>query len=127
MLFFFSGRRRHTRCALVTGVQTCALPIYLHVGGRAMKVAMTKRDHEICESIGPTLKEKGLVFVGIDVIGDYLTEINVASPTGIQEASRFDGTNLADRKSVVEGKSASARVDLGGRRRINKNNNIRQP
>src|SRR3546814_2198547 len=99
MLFFFSGRRRHTRCALVTGVQTCALPIYLHVGGSAMKFAMTKRDHEICESIGPTLKEKGLVFVGIDVIGDYLTEINVTSPTGIQEASRFDGTNLAGQLS----------------------------
>jgi glutathione synthase len=67
----------------------------LHVGGKAMKVAMSKRDHEICEAIGPTLKEKGLVFVGIDVIGDWLTEINVTSPTGIQEASRFDGTNLA--------------------------------
>jgi len=67
----------------------------LHVGGTAMKVAMSKRDHEICEAIGPVLKEKGLVFVGIDVIGDYLTEINVTSPTGIQEAGRFDGTNLA--------------------------------
>jgi glutathione synthase len=67
----------------------------LHVGGTAMKVAMTRRDHEICEAIGPTLKEQGLVFVGIDVIGDYLTEINVTSPTGIQEVSRFDGTNLA--------------------------------
>jgi glutathione synthase len=67
----------------------------LHVGGKAMKVAMTRRDHEICEAIGPTLKEQGLVFVGIDVIGDYLTEINVTSPTGIQEVSRFDGTNLA--------------------------------
>ncbi len=49
----------------------------------------------ICDAIGPTLKAQGLIFVGIDVIGDYMTEINVTSPTGIQEASRFDGTNLA--------------------------------
>ncbi|WP_425037707.1 glutathione synthase [Primorskyibacter sp. S187A] len=67
----------------------------LHVGGRAEKVALTKRDHEICEAIGPLLREKGQVFVGIDVIGDYLTEINVTSPTGIQELERFDQTNIA--------------------------------
>ena len=67
----------------------------MHVGGRAEKSDLTKRDREICEAIGPTLAERGLLFVGIDVIGHYLTEINVTSPTGIQEASRFDGTNLA--------------------------------
>ncbi|PZX18397.1 glutathione synthase [Palleronia aestuarii] len=67
----------------------------MHVGGRAEKVAMTARDREICEAIGPLLKEKGQIFVGIDVIGDYLTEINVTSPTGIQELERFDGTNVA--------------------------------
>lgn len=67
----------------------------LHVGGRAESVALTKRDMEICEAIGPTLKEQGLIFVGIDVIGDYMTEINVTSPTGIQEIERFDGTNVA--------------------------------
>ena len=50
---------------------------------------------EICEIIGPSLKEKGLLFVGIDVIGNYLTEINVTSPTGIQELSRFEDTNIA--------------------------------
>ena len=52
----------------------------LHVGGRAEKAILSKRDHEICEMIGPTLQERGLIFVGIDVIGDYLTEINVTSP-----------------------------------------------
>jgi glutathione synthase len=66
----------------------------MHVGGRPEKVEMTARDHEICEAIGPLLREKGQIFVGIDVIGDYLTEINVTSPTGIQELSRFDGINV---------------------------------
>jgi len=66
----------------------------MHVGGRAVKCAMTRRDHAICEMIGPELKKRGLVFVGIDVIGDYLTEINVTSPTGIQELSRFDGIDV---------------------------------
>ena len=67
----------------------------MHVGGRPEKVGMTERDLEICTQIGPLLKEKGQIFVGIDVIGDYLTEINVTSPTGIQELERFDGTNVA--------------------------------
>ena len=61
-----------------------------------MKCDLTVRDREICEIIGPSLKEKGLLFVGIDVIGDYLTEINVTSPTGIQELSRFENTNIAN-------------------------------
>ncbi|MBT9384915.1 glutathione synthase [Pseudooceanicola sp. CBS1P-1] len=67
----------------------------MHVGGRPEKVELTERDREICATIGPVLKEKGQVFVGIDVIGDYLTEINVTSPTGIQELERFDGINVA--------------------------------
>ncbi len=67
----------------------------MHVGGKPMKCELTGRDREICEIIGPSLKEKGLLFVGIDVIGDYLTEINVTSPTGIQELSRFEDTNIA--------------------------------
>jgi glutathione synthase len=67
----------------------------MHVGGRPEKVALTDRDREICARIGPMLREKGLIFVGIDVIGDWLTEINVTSPTGIQELERFDGTNAA--------------------------------
>lgn len=67
----------------------------MHVGGRPEKVALSDRDLEICARIGPLLREKGQVFVGIDVIGDYLTEINVTSPTGIQELERFDGVNIA--------------------------------
>ena len=69
----------------------------LHVGGRAEKIGLTAREHEICATIGPRLKEMGQVFVGIDVIGGYLTEINVTSPTGIQELERFDGVNVAAR------------------------------
>ena len=69
----------------------------MHVGGRPEKIGLTQRDLEICAAIGPLLKEKGQVFVGIDVIGDYLTEINVTSPTGIQELERFDGTNVAEK------------------------------
>ncbi len=66
----------------------------MHVGGRPEKVEMTARDREICAAIGPTLRAQGMIFVGIDVIGDYLTEINVTSPTGIQEVARFDGVHL---------------------------------
>jgi glutathione synthase len=66
----------------------------LHVGGRAEKAQLTKRDHEICEMIGPALEEYGLLFTGIDVIGDHLTEINVTSPTGLQEINRFDNAAL---------------------------------
>jgi glutathione synthase len=66
----------------------------LHVGGTAVKSELTAREREICAAIGPTLRQQGLLFVGIDVIGDYLTEINVTSPTGIQEINRLDGTRL---------------------------------
>ncbi|OSQ52519.1 glutathione synthase [Marivita geojedonensis] len=69
----------------------------MHVGGRPEKIGLTERDLEICARIGPLLKEKGQVFVGIDVIGTYLTEINVTSPTGIQELERFDGINVAEK------------------------------
>ncbi len=75
----------------------------MHVGGRAEKAEMTRRDHEICEAIGPALKERGLIFVGIDVIGDYMTEINVTSPTGLQEINRFDEVCLeAEIWDVIE-------------------------
>jgi glutathione synthase len=67
----------------------------MHVGGRAEKSVLSPRDLEICRRIGPTLRDQGLLFTGIDVIGDWLTEINVTSPTGLQEIARFDGTNLA--------------------------------
>ena len=69
----------------------------MHVGGRPEKVALTDRDREICAAIGPLLREKGQIFVGIDVIGGWLTEINVTSPTGIQELERFDGINVAEK------------------------------
>jgi glutathione synthase len=64
-------------------------------GGRAEAVALTDRDLEICRIIGPELKRRGLLFVGIDVIGDYLTEINVTSPTGGQQLKRFGGADAA--------------------------------
>jgi len=69
----------------------------MHVGGRPEPCALSERDREICAAIGPKLREHGQVFVGIDVIGSYLTEINVTSPTGIQELERFDGINVAQR------------------------------
>ena len=79
----------------------------MHAGGRPEKVGLTPRDLEICAAIGPTLREHGQIFVGIDIIGDYLTEINVTSPTGIQELERFDGINTAEKIwQVIEAKRA---------------------
>ena len=69
----------------------------LHAGGQAKKATLSARDRAICAAIGPTLRAQGLVFVGIDVIGDYLTEINVTSPTGIQEINRLDNVRLETR------------------------------
>lgn len=68
----------------------------MHVGGKAEKASLTPRDRQICEAIGPTLRAHGMIFVGIDVIGNYLTEINVTSPTGLQEVNRFDKVVLED-------------------------------
>ncbi len=65
-----------------------------HAGGAAQATELTRREQDICAAIGPTLREQGLVFVGIDVIGDYMTEINVTSPTGIQEINRLNGVQL---------------------------------
>ena len=67
----------------------------MHVGGTPVKTDLTDRDIEICERLKPVLKDRGLIFTGIDVIGGNLTEINVTSPTGIQELERFDGVNVA--------------------------------
>ncbi|MDR3509281.1 MAG: glutathione synthase [Caulobacteraceae bacterium] len=76
-------------------------------GGRAEAVELTPRDLELCAIIGPELKRRGLLFVGIDVIGDFLTEINVTSPTGAQQLSRFGGANAAvalwDRIEAIRG------------------------
>ena len=68
----------------------------LAVGGKAHPVELTARDREICEAIGPELKARGLLFVGIDVIGDYLTEINVTSPTGAVALRQFTGIDAGD-------------------------------
>ena len=67
----------------------------LHVGGTAPKIALTPRDLEICERLKPELKRRGLLFTGIDVIGPYLTEINVTSPTGIRQVKAFGGNDIA--------------------------------
>jgi glutathione synthase len=67
----------------------------MHVGGRAEKTELTEREREICARIGPSLRERGFVLVGIDVIGDYMTEINVTSPTGVREVKRFGGADIA--------------------------------
>jgi glutathione synthase len=67
----------------------------LHVGGTAEAATLTIRDMEICTRLGPELKRRGLIFTGIDVIGDYLTEINVTSPTGIRQISEFGGADIA--------------------------------
>jgi glutathione synthase len=67
----------------------------MHVGGRPELSELTPRDREICAAIGPRLKQLDMIFVGIDVIGDYLTEINVTSPTGIREIKRFGGPDIA--------------------------------
>ena len=77
----------------------------MHVGGRPEKSILTAREEELCEAIGPALKDQGLIFVGIDVIGGYLTEINVTSPTGLQEINRFDEVCLeAQILDAIEGK-----------------------
>ncbi|MEQ1713843.1 MAG: glutathione synthase, partial [Hyphomicrobium sp.] len=67
----------------------------LHVGGTAAKTELTAREREICARLGPELKRRGLIFTGIDVIGDYLTEINVTSPTGIRQVKAFGGNDIA--------------------------------
>jgi glutathione synthase len=67
----------------------------MHVGGRPEATDLTPRERAICAAIGPELKRRGLIFTGIDVIGEYMTEINVTSPTGIHEVRRFGGTDIA--------------------------------
>ena len=67
----------------------------MHVGGRPEKTELTPRERDICAAIGPELKRRGLIFTGIDVIGGYMTEINVTSPTGIHEVKRFGGADIA--------------------------------
>jgi glutathione synthase len=66
----------------------------IHVGGNCVKAPITTRDRDICRMIKPRLEKDGLYFVGLDIIGDYLTEVNVTSPTGVQEIDRLDSANL---------------------------------
>jgi glutathione synthase len=82
----------------------------LHVGGKAVRATLSRREQEICAAIGPELRRRGLIFVGIDVIGGHLTEINVTSPTGIQEIGRFDGVSLeCDLWDAFEARFADSR------------------
>jgi glutathione synthase len=66
----------------------------IHVGGQVVRSEVTDRDREICRRLAPSLKADGLYFVGLDIIGGWLTEVNVTSPTGVQEIDRLDGVNL---------------------------------
>jgi glutathione synthase len=84
----------------------------LRVGGRAEAVELTPRDLELCAIIGPELKRRGLIFVGIDVIGEYLTEINVTSPTGAQQLKRFRADAAADTLGSDRGHSPQRWVTL---------------
>jgi glutathione synthase len=82
----------------------------LHVGGTAEATTLTPREKEICARLGPELNKRGLIFTGIDVIGDYLTEINVTSPTGIRQVKEFGGPDIAAMIwDVVEKKVAARR------------------
>ena len=77
----------------------------MHVGGMPEATKLTRRERDICAELGPDLKKRGLIFAGIDVIGDYLTEVNVTSPTGLRQIEAFDGTNIAAKIwDVVEDK-----------------------
>ena len=67
----------------------------MHVGGKAVETMMTEREREICDRIGPSLRERGFTLVGIDVIGGLMTEINVTSPTGVREVKKFGGADIA--------------------------------
>ncbi len=80
----------------------------MHAGAKPEQAKLDLRDEEICDAIGPVLKERGLIFVGIDIIGGYMTEINVTSPTGLQEINRFDGVTLeADIWNAIEARFAA--------------------
>ncbi len=80
----------------------------MHAGAKPERAELDPRDEEICDAIGPVLRERGLIFVGIDIIGGYMTEINVTSPTGLQEINRFDNVSLeAEIWDVVERRHAA--------------------
>jgi len=82
-----------------------------HVGGSASKSSVDDRDREICGRLAPALREHGIVFAGIDVIGQWLTEVNVTSPTGVQEINALDGVNLE--RQVLDAVEVRVRSRLG--------------
>jgi len=85
----------------------------IHVGGRVERAEVDARDREICSRMAPQFEADGLYFVGLDVIGGFVTEVNVTSPTGVQEIDRLDGTNLEARVlEFVERRAA--RLDRSG-------------
>jgi len=83
----------------------------MHVGGRAEKAELTERDQQICAELGPFLEKRGLILVGIDVIGGYLTEVNITSPTGLQEIARFDGVHIE--KQIIDAVESKVRARRG--------------
>jgi glutathione synthase len=87
----------------------------LAAGGKAVRSALTARDRALCEHLAPHLKAEGLSFVGLDVIGDFLTEVNVTSPTGLVEIAQLDGTPLAEQVVLAVEKKARARGDAASR------------
>jgi glutathione synthase len=85
----------------------------IHVGGRVAPAPVDDRDREICRRLAPRLERDGLYFVGLDVIGGLVTEINVTSPTGVQEIDRFDGVSLESQVlDFLEARAAT--LDRGG-------------
>ncbi|MBI1208627.1 MAG: glutathione synthase [Azospirillum sp.] len=88
--------------------QTREVRANFHAGGSARRAVLNDRDREVCAALGPVLRRNGLVFVGIDMIGDWLTEINVTSPTGIQQINRLDGVALEARlMDAIEARRAA--------------------
>src|SRR4029077_9349046 len=82
----------------------------IHVGGQCVRATVTPRDREICAALALLLREDGLYFVGLDVIGNYLTEVNVTSPTGIQEINSLDGVRLESQvMDFIENQAAKLR------------------
>src|SRR3546814_11895680 len=117
LFFFFSSRRRHTRCALVTGVQTCALPISCAEPGRADRYRAVRTEGRL-----PFLAVRGLSqpVYGHDIQQELVSERSLEGRLRLGRSGPARLLSRQERKRVVEGKSVSVRVDLGGRRIIKK-------
>jgi glutathione synthase len=103
--------RRFTRAVLRVPRDTEARANF-HAGGSPARTTLSPRDREICSRVGPALRDLGIVFAGIDVIGDWLTEVNVTSPTGIREIQRLDGTAIE--RDVLDAVEARVRALRAG-------------